>query len=345
LRVDRARAGAPAPGTVTRSPRCRPWRRDADPFAHDVLHPDGGGPVVAIRALPAAIPETLAATPDMPILWCWSSARQQALRRCAREVEDRIAVDGAWVSRPRSSGRLPCESERPSSCGAVASALLLSPDGRRPRAGCLAAEIDEFQEPMPSSASHLRCAGCRCRTERVVHRVRTPTRAGANPLGAARPGWGGHSRSTGHAAAADRTDEGVRAERRRTGSEGDRQRHHDDDTGSGTNAHHERADEPNQRNRSSLHDARPDLRRSHHLTFFTRPTARSPRRLDGPPTGSPHPHSPPVFCCPWTRCRRPAPGPPAPAWPDPPRFTWTVEEAKETPDRGAAACCTQGRNP
>jgi hypothetical protein len=92
------------------------------------------------------------------------------------------------------------------------------------------------------------------------------------------------------------------------------------------------------------------------------PPPAPPRRLDGPPTGSPRPHSPPVFCC-LGPMPPPHPGLPAPARPDPPRFTWTVEEgesgakrrtplppkprreAKETPVGGAAACCAQGRNP
>jgi hypothetical protein len=62
------------------------------------------------------------------------------------------------------------------------------------------------------------------------------------------------------------------------------------------------------------------------------------------------------------RCRRPAPGPPAPAWANAPRLPGRSRkggparsggppflpeprrEAKETPEGGAAACCAQGRN-
>jgi hypothetical protein len=73
---------------------------------------------------------------------------------------------------------------------------------------------------MPSSASHLRYAGCRCRTERVVHRGRTHARR-CQPTRRRPPGWGGHSRSTGHAAPAGRMDGGVLAEGRRAGSERD----------------------------------------------------------------------------------------------------------------------------
>jgi hypothetical protein len=107
---------------------------------------------------------------------------------------------------------------------------------------------------MPSSASHVRYAGCRCRTERVLHRARTPRAPGANPLGAARPGWGGHSRSTGHAAPPGRTDGGSPG---RGATSGKRAR-----LGSGITtttraaerrAHYERPDEPEQHNRSSLH--------------------------------------------------------------------------------------------
>ncbi len=38
--------------------------------------------------------------------------------------------------------------------------------------------------------------------------------------------------------------------------------------------------------------------------------------------------NPPHHTLPLPRCRRPAPGPPAPAWAGPPRFTWTVEEGR-----------------
>jgi hypothetical protein len=51
-----------------------------------------------------------------------------------------------------------------------------------------------------------------------------------------------------------------------------------------------------------------------------------PRRPDCSPTGAHNTHQPTHHTLPLPRCRRPAPGPPAPAWAGPSRFTWRVEE-------------------
>jgi hypothetical protein len=89
----------------------------------------------------------------------------------------------------------------------------------------------------------------------------------------------------------------------------------------------------------------------------------TPRRLDGRPTRLKSDTNPPITPAP-ARCRRPAPGPPAPAWADPhhiylarrgrggparsggpPLPPKPRRDAKETPRGGAAARCAQGRNP
>jgi hypothetical protein len=64
-----------------------------------------------------------------------------------------------------------------------------------------------------------------------------------------------------------------------------------------------------------------------------RPTTSSPRRLDGPPTGSRSPQSPPVLCCLGPDCRRPAPAHPLPPGLSHPGFTWTVEEGESGAER------------
>jgi hypothetical protein len=218
---------------------------------------------------------------------------------------------------------------------------------------------------MPSSASHLRYAGCRCRTERVVHRARTPTRAGANPLGAARPGWGGHSRSTGHAAPAGRMDGGVLAEGRRAGSERDwaaasRRRHEQQNERAPRTTR--RAD-PTQPLEPSRRPTRPppfappptpsipthyalsasprrpthwlpDLLPRHPSSAALDPIAAAPPPAHPLPPGLTHPGLP-------GRSRK---GGPARSG-GPPFFPQPRREAKETPGGGAAACCAQGRNP
>jgi hypothetical protein len=95
-----------------------------------------------------------------------------------------------------------------------------------------------------------------------------------------------------------------------------------------------------------------------HMRTPARPTSRNHRTArasaDAPPLRTAHPahhvfparrfsrlrvastvHPPssdstkppfPASASPWTRCRRPVPGPLAPAWTGPPRFTWWVEE-------------------
>jgi hypothetical protein len=87
-----------------------------------------------------------------------------------------------------------------------------------------------------------------------------------------------------------------------------------------------------------------------------------PRRRDGRPAGLKSDTNPPIHL-PLPRCRRPAPGPPAPAWANPPhvylagRGRGVRREAADPPSSkaqaqsgkqaggGAGACCAQGRNP
>ena len=69
-----------------------------------------------------------------------------------------------------------------------------------------------------------------------------------------------------------------------------------------------------------------------------------PRRLDGAPTGSHNTHQPTHHTLPLPRCRRPAPGPPAPAWAGPPRFTWRVEEGRPAQRGGLPSSKAQARS-